>query len=228
MVDAVVHCRLAPGGNSGPRVTISKISSARAGLSESDEVLVLADCGVWIRGILRGDVGEWDFRVSPIQYGDNTAMVKELQRAGVAVDTSFNATVLTEASPTPDLDELDRRAIALRAHGLVPRPSGREHPKRVPATSRDAFERDPRVKAWVLQEANGVCELCRGQAPFVTADSSPFLEVHHPRRLADGGRDTVDNAAALCPNCHRALHLAADRAVRLDRLYHQVERLRRR
>jgi 5-methylcytosine-specific restriction protein A len=30
--------------------------------------------------------------------------------------------------------------------------------------------------------------------------------VHHLIRLADGGDDTVDNAVAACPNCHRQRH----------------------
>ncbi|MGH8437576.1 MAG: HNH endonuclease [Pseudomonas sp.] len=31
-------------------------------------------------------------------------------------------------------------------------------------------------------------------------------EVHHKVRLADGGLDTVENAIAVCPNCHRQAH----------------------
>ncbi|WP_413817679.1 HNH endonuclease [Pseudomonas viridiflava] len=34
------------------------------------------------------------------------------------------------------------------------------------------------------------------------------MEVHHKIRLADGGLDTLENAVALCPNCHRATHYA--------------------
>ena len=37
-------------------------------------------------------------------------------------------------------------------------------------------------------------------------DSSPYLEVHHIHLLAEGGDDSVDNARALCPNCHRKAH----------------------
>jgi len=32
------------------------------------------------------------------------------------------------------------------------------------------------------------------------------LEVHHKVPLAEGGDDTVENAIALCPNCHRHAH----------------------
>lgn len=70
------------------------------------------------------------------------------------------------------------------------------------------FKRNPDVIAEVLVRANGVCEKCKYPAPFIRAsDGTPYLEVHHKIRLADGGEDTVDNATAVCPNCHRELHL---------------------
>lgn len=31
-------------------------------------------------------------------------------------------------------------------------------------------------------------------------------EVHHKVPLSAGGDDTVENAIALCPNCHRKAH----------------------
>lgn len=68
------------------------------------------------------------------------------------------------------------------------------------------FRRNPDVVAEVLLRAKGVCEGCRSPAPFQRPDGSFYLEVHHVKRLADGGHDTVDNAIALCPNCHRERH----------------------
>lgn len=70
-----------------------------------------------------------------------------------------------------------------------------------------AFSRSADVIAEVLLRADGHCESCSQPAPFARAsDGSPYLEVHHRVRLADGGDDTVDNAIALCPNCHRKQH----------------------
>ena len=69
------------------------------------------------------------------------------------------------------------------------------------------YSRNPDVVAEVLMRASGVCKKCGKPAPFNRAkDNSPFLEVHHTIQLAHGGYDTVDNAMALCPNCHRELH----------------------
>lgn len=88
-----------------------------------------------------------------------------------------------------------------------------------------SYGRDREVQAWVLAEANGRCESCCQEAPFRNADGAPFLEVHHVRQLADGGPDTTDNAVAVCPNCHRALHFATDREKRKRQLYERLERL---
>jgi len=69
------------------------------------------------------------------------------------------------------------------------------------------FLRNPDVVAEVLSRANGDCEECRNPAPFIREkDNTPFLEVHHIEQLANGGKDSVSNAIALCPNCHRELH----------------------
>ncbi|MHC5912256.1 MAG: HNH endonuclease [Nostoc sp.] len=69
------------------------------------------------------------------------------------------------------------------------------------------FKRNADVIAEVLDRANGICEACRSPAPFIRAsDGTPYLEVHHKKLLAEGGDDTVDNAIAVCPNCHRKAH----------------------
>lgn len=74
----------------------------------------------------------------------------------------------------------------------------------------NAFLRNPDVVAEVLLMANGVCERCHCNAPFFRAkDRTPYLEVHHRKRLADGGEDCIENAVALCPNCHRWYHYGA-------------------
>jgi predicted HNH restriction endonuclease len=72
--------------------------------------------------------------------------------------------------------------------------------------------RNPDVVAEVLNRAKGRCEWCHKSAPFVRAKGGmPYLEVHHRIKLAEGGPDTVDNAIATCPNCHRMLHYGTPR-----------------
>lgn len=80
-------------------------------------------------------------------------------------------------------------------------------PRKLTVTT-TVFVRNADVVAEVLSRAQGHCEECGASAPFLRAkDGSPYLEVHHRVPLASGnGIDTVDNAVALCPNCHRRMH----------------------
>lgn len=79
-------------------------------------------------------------------------------------------------------------------------------PEEIQVTTR-AFRRNADVIAEVLLRAQGRCERCKANAPFLKEkDGSPFLEVHHTKQLSMGGDDTVENALALCPNCHREMH----------------------
>lgn len=69
------------------------------------------------------------------------------------------------------------------------------------------YKRNSDVIAEVLARAKGFCEDCKSEAPFIRAsDQTPYLEVHHIIPLSKGGDDTIDNAKALCPNCHRRAH----------------------
>jgi hypothetical protein len=74
------------------------------------------------------------------------------------------------------------------------------------------FVRRPLVVAGAILRAAGECEMpgCAHET-FKRADGSVFLEVHHIKPLAERGEDTLLNAAALCPMCHRELHFGADR-----------------
>lgn len=123
----------------------------------------------------------------------------------------------TPSVPTADADRLDTETGALLDRGWVTRPAGVERPEPVPGSAL-RIARCAHVRAWVLARAGSRCELCGERAPFVDRAGRPFLEVHHMLRLADGGPDIPKNTAAVCPNCHRALHHAADRDDRTARL----------
>lgn len=65
------------------------------------------------------------------------------------------------------------------------------------------------IREYVLKRAGGVCELTGDPAPFSKSDGSPYLEVHHIKRLSDGGLDHPVNCAAITPNAHREIHFGA-------------------
>ena len=84
------------------------------------------------------------------------------------------------------------------------------------------YERNQYVVEYAKRRAKGKCELCEQEAPFLTKDKKPYLEVHHIEWLANGGEDSISNVAALCPNCHRKMH-ALDLAVDKKKLKKKAE-----
>lgn len=107
---------------------------------------------------------------------------------------------------------------------VIDPPAGKVNPQRKTVTI-EVIERDQQVKSWILKQSKGICENCHCVAPFTSDDQTPYLEVHHVKRLADGGTDTVQNAVALCPNCHKELHFGNKRDKLKSHLYKAVTRL---
>jgi 5-methylcytosine-specific restriction protein A len=91
--------------------------------------------------------------------------------------------------------ELERRS-ALAAGSPPPLP-----------TSAAAYLCNPYVAELAKRRAGGHCQLCGAPAPFLAKGGRPFLEVHHIHWLSRGGADTRHNTVALCPNCHRKMHV---------------------
>jgi len=108
--------------------------------------------------------------------------------------------------------EVAERAVANELPKVKNKPEGNLKPeKRRAALNGFVYARDLEVVSWALSRSKGYCELCACLGPFVTKEGGRFLEVHHITPLFEGGPDIVDNVAAVCPNCHRACHLAQNR-----------------
>lgn len=69
------------------------------------------------------------------------------------------------------------------------------------------FNRSREVVSATRDRANGICQLCHEPAPFTDKNGKPYLEVHHVEWLSRGGKDSIDNTVALCPNCHTKMHV---------------------
>jgi hypothetical protein len=93
--------------------------------------------------------------------------------------------------------------------------------------TREDFERNPYVVAAAIIRSKGKCEMpgC-GSALFLREDGTPYLEVHHVIPLGAGGDDTLLNAAALCPHCHRELHFGKEKSLRQGVLAKHVATLK--
>lgn len=138
---------------------------------------------------------------------------------------SASADPLESEKPELPSPELDAKVRRLRLIKNLPPPTGQKAPKRIKVTTIQ-IARDPAVKAWVLKVSEGICGCCLEPAPFKDDDDLPFLEVHHVRQLKDGGADTINNAVALCPNCHRACHYSKGRRKLVAQLYRRYPRLK--
>lgn len=73
------------------------------------------------------------------------------------------------------------------------------------------IERNAYVSEYTKLRAKGICDLCEEDAPFYTAKGIPYLETHHIDWLSLGGKDSIENTVALCPNCHRKMHSLNDK-----------------
>ena len=71
--------------------------------------------------------------------------------------------------------------------------------------------RNPYVSKYVKERSKGIGDLCGQEAPFYSKDGTPYLESHHVITLSNNGPDTVYNAVALCPNCHKKMHVLEDK-----------------
>lgn len=73
------------------------------------------------------------------------------------------------------------------------------------------YDRNQRISLAVKNRANGLCECCHREAPFIKDNGEPYLEEHHLIPLFEGGEDSINNVCAVCPNCHRELHYGKNR-----------------
>lgn len=77
----------------------------------------------------------------------------------------------------------------------------------VRTTTSQTYERNVYVTEFAKRRAKGICQLCSEPAPFKNSLGEPYLETHHIEWLSKGGEDTIENTVALCPNCHKKMHI---------------------
>ena len=110
------------------------------------------------------------------------------------------ADVVFEIARNINRDEIFRRANSVK--GRPPKAS----------YTRTEYKRSPWVVFAALLRADSECEMpsCNHES-IIKDDGTVYLEVHHVVPLAEDGTDELINAAALCPRCHRDLHVGKDR-----------------
>lgn len=139
---------------------------------------------IWLRLDPRGTVG------TSVRLVNIEALTTDVRNThGEAFEQALNEAI--RRTPEERLERLSRAPKLPKAVTVITK----------------VFVRNPDVIAQALHRAKGKCEGCQREAPFFRqSDGSPYLEVHHRLPLSAGGEDTLENAVALCPNCHRRIH----------------------
>jgi hypothetical protein len=120
--------------------------------------------------------------------------------------------IKTKAAPksvTAITDEVvarvDKKTVLERAKEAKGKPAKQE-------VRRNDFVRNPYVVQGAILRSAAKCEMpgCKCEL-FEKEEGATYLEVHHVTPLSEDGDDTLANAAALCPRCHRELHFGKER-----------------
>ncbi|HWW72914.1 MAG TPA: HNH endonuclease signature motif containing protein [Duganella sp.] len=145
----------------------------------------------------------WREAAKVSQRGNREILVEQESRLallladGVTSVTAIEAQFLVDVERSSAMDVDTRRKRLAIAPVLPPKVARLVY----------VYERNADVVAEVLLQAKGVCSRCHQPGPFLRkSNGEPYLEVHHKIMLSAGGEDTVENAEALCANCHRHRH----------------------
>jgi predicted HNH restriction endonuclease len=172
----------------------------------------------YFKGVRPTDLMMWVGHIERTRGGSELWILREQMRAAIGRLRWFDSVnspsplLITVPETLLDVQILDAGVLASSQGGRNARlkrlREAPAQPERVTVFA-NVFIRNPDVVSEVLFRAKGMCEGCRSPAPFNrSSDGSPYLEVHHRVHLSQGGSDTVENALALCPNCHRQRHFA--------------------
>ncbi len=119
----------------------------------------------------------------------------------------FPVKPVSELVENLEKDLTEKEIIRMSNQQLARRSAISKVDKKPKTTETTVYYRDPYLKEMVKRIAEGKCQYCGNDAPFIDNEGQPYLEEHHVKRLADGGTDTINNVVAICPNCHRKVHV---------------------
>jgi 5-methylcytosine-specific restriction protein A len=97
-------------------------------------------------------------------------------------------------------DRLSEERLKMLAEGYGSEASSRN-------VKTKTYVRNQYIAEYTRRRAMGICELCEDPAPFKDTRGNAYLESHHIQWLSRDGTDRIDNTAALCPNCHKRMHV---------------------
>lgn len=138
----------------------------------------------------------------------------ELARLGEWDFAAYYAWLETVQAKSPQLE------LQLPSSSAAPSPPAIGNPRpRSILQEVVEYERDQRVVVMARARAGLRCEVlgCMYK-PFSTTAGEPYFEVHHIRPLHEGGPDTLDNVACICPGHHKEVHFGGRGSLINDQL----------
>jgi hypothetical protein len=144
----------------------------------------------------------WIKDFEPIQFQKNVFLQPTVRPV---TDTEILKTV--EVYFKEEVSDLEDSFQNSAIDDIPTAPIGSQAPGRM-STTGSRYQRDEKVRQFVIKQAKGACEYCR-ELGFLLPDGSHYLEAHHIIALAKQGPDTIDNVIALCPSDHREAHYGA-------------------
>lgn len=139
------------------------------------------------------------------QVEDDNGNMRDAVRFKLTPTGGVEASITREEAKELPIEELFERAKE-----TSPGPNQQNETERSSSSNRTRYPRSDVVRDFALRSAQGECQGCGNDAPFLDENGEPFLEVHHLYRRSDGGPDDPENVIAVCPNCHRRAHHGKD------------------
>lgn len=148
-----------------------------------------------------------EFITSWLQEGDEVVIGSIGGQIFAAKAVPEDATTVAVAESVAAIATDDTRQKLIQKAKLK---SGKPARKQV---TRSDFVRSADVVMGAIARSGGSCEMPNCNAELFLRDGDiPYLEVHHVTPLSEDGEDSLENAATLCPRCHRELHHGKNRA----------------
>lgn len=143
----------------------------------------------------------------PEEQLDDAKQVRKVWMFPVKLTPGGEIPTLTDEQARAIDESHARQARKLSTEELAARAKEAKKKPAVRTARTTAYVRDAAVAEYAKRLANGICDLCEMPAPFQNKQKQAYLECHHVTWLARGGDDTINNTVALCPNCHRKMHV---------------------
>jgi hypothetical protein len=163
--------------------------------------------GEGMSGAGRADRLVWsEFFDGPNAVLRSNELNEEFNRIRGSGQSAADAKVIADAVQI-EAERLEKQDLTQLLTKYAARPNSGMRPPARPLQTR-SYDRDPLVIAIGRKRADYRCEIPSCKHPvFETADGMRYVEIHHIVPLAQGGADTIENVACLCPAHHREAHL---------------------